>query len=84
MNRKITIDFIFLYGLVGMIEENILEYCHKKIYEYSGTGKLLFEDGQEFNCEFVVFQMKDGEILFNAIVKQKSNHFPFLKRDTIM
>jgi hypothetical protein len=49
-----------------MIEESTLEYCHKKIYEYSGTGKLSFEDGQEFGCEFVVFQLKDGEILFHA------------------
>jgi hypothetical protein len=60
------INFFFLYGLVGMVEEDILEYCHEKIYKYSGTGKLSFEDGQEFDCEFVVFQMKNGEILFHA------------------
>lgn len=49
-----------------MIEEDILEDCHKKIYEYSGTGELSFEDGQEFDCEFIVFQMKDGKTLFHA------------------
>lgn len=61
-----TIYPFFSSWLVGMIEESTLEYCHKKIYEYSGTGKLSFEDGQEFGCEFVVFQLKDGEILFHA------------------
>jgi hypothetical protein len=40
-----------------MIEEDILEYCHKKIYKYSGTGKLSFEDGQEFECEFSVSRL---------------------------
>lgn len=49
-----------------MLEENILEYCNKEIYKYSGTGELLFEDGQKFDCEFVVFQMKEGRILFYA------------------
>ncbi|AKB52767.1 hypothetical protein MSBRW_3514 [Methanosarcina barkeri str. Wiesmoor] len=49
-----------------MIEEDILEYCNNKIYEYSGTGELLFEDGQKFDCEFVAFQMKNGKILFHA------------------
>lgn len=49
-----------------MLEENVLEYCNKEIYKYSGAGELLFEDGQKFDCEFVVFQMRDGRILFYA------------------
>ena len=49
-----------------MIEDDKLKYLHNKIYKYSGTGKLSFEDGQEFACEFTVFQMKDGEISFHA------------------
>jgi hypothetical protein len=49
-----------------MLEENILEHCNKEIYKYSGIGELLFEDGQKFDCEFVVFQMKEGRILFYA------------------
>ncbi len=49
-----------------MLEENILEYCNKEIYKYSGISELLFEDGQRFDCEFAVFQMKDGRILFYA------------------
>lgn len=49
-----------------MIEKKILECSCKKPHKYSGTGKLSLEDGQEFDCEFVVFQLKDGEILFHA------------------
>lgn len=58
--------FYFPYGLIKMIEKKILECSCKKPHKYSGTGKLSLEDGQEFDCEFVVFQLKDGEILFHA------------------
>lgn len=63
-----------------MIEKKILECSCKKPHKYSGTGKLSLEDGQEFDCEFVVFQLKDGEILFHANHCQTKIQYFFLPK----
>ena len=61
-----TIDLFFSLWVGWNDRRKHVRVLSQKIYEYSGTGKLSFEDGQGFDCEFAVFQMKNGDILFHA------------------